>query len=279
MYLDTSIIHRHLFGTSLYQKYLNKEFKGNKLHVTNYILMEFRRGFLINLIEFYYTLNLNTIYSADDALKLWSNRFQLRSHKNIELFVSDLIKERGIDKELNSDKVKLSIFIADYIKRINRKILRIYKNDVIDNTNCSRAKVNFKFNIRDSYEYLKKIKIDFNDVKKHRKKCSIDKVIFSKNRAALNNFIANKASYSGSQADGFKKICDNLQLILNGGKDKLTCQKCSKIGDAVIALSCPKKYSLNHIDYSFDYLCSLLNKKNTKHPSENELHKNTSKYI
>lgn len=236
--------------------------------------MEFRRGFINDLIEFYYTLNLSTVYSIDDALKLWSNRFQSRSHKNIEIFIGELIKYRKIDSETNSNKTKLSISIADYIKRIHRKVLNKYKNDVLDQTKCSRAKVSLIFQIKDSFEYLRKFKEDFNDIKKHRKKCSIDNVVYKKNKYFINKFINSRNKYSESDAKGFKNICDNLQQILNDGSSKLTCTKCSKIGDAVITLNCPKKFEINHIDNSFNYLCSIINKNNIKYPSEIELHKN-----
>ena len=44
------------------------------LYISNYVQMEMKRSYLMNIISFYFILRLDTINNIGDALALWSNR-------------------------------------------------------------------------------------------------------------------------------------------------------------------------------------------------------------
>jgi hypothetical protein len=64
--------------------------------------------------------------------------------------------------------------------------------------------------------------------------------------------------------EGLKKIHERLVKINN---DIMECEKQqinNGIGDAVIAVDCPKSYTLASFDHSFDVLCKKIDKKNVR---------------
>ncbi len=75
-FLDTSVARSLLLGTQAYKQYFNSQFGDQPLYISNYVQMEMRRSYLINLISFYFVLRLDTINNIGDALALWSNRFK-----------------------------------------------------------------------------------------------------------------------------------------------------------------------------------------------------------
>ena len=58
--------------------------------------------------------------------------------------------------------------------------------------------------------------------------------------------------------DGFVKITENLQRIIDTQGKVCSCHTCERIGDAVIALETPKNMQLEHTDYAFDHLCKVI---------------------
>ncbi|MBR8838604.1 MAG: hypothetical protein DSM106950_32540 [Stigonema ocellatum SAG 48.90 = DSM 106950] len=82
-FLDTSVARSKLLATQTYKQYFELQFADQPLYISNYVQMEIRRSYLINLISFYFVLRLETINSISDAIALWSNRFKTSSLKAI----------------------------------------------------------------------------------------------------------------------------------------------------------------------------------------------------
>jgi len=67
-FLDTSVVRSLLLGTQAYQQYLNSNLAERPLYISNYIQMEMKRSYLMNIISFYFVLRLETIPTIGDAI-------------------------------------------------------------------------------------------------------------------------------------------------------------------------------------------------------------------
>lgn len=272
-FLDTSILYSILLGTKPVKEYYKNEFAGKQKYVTKYVLMEFNRGITKDLINFYNLLNMEYIKSIDEAMDVWSERFSVRGHKNLIKFLTSLIKERKLDTDIISDKEKALIAIARFIKTL-QIVLDSEFELVEDHTKCSRAKVNFVVDLKDAEVQLKKINEKFDEVDYHRSKCIIHDFILKKFRSATFKYIDYKnANKKTRNTKAFYEISEKLEEIKNKSGSNLTCFMCQKIGDAVISLNYPKKMRLETIDYSFELLCDIIQKKYKRHPSTSQLYK------
>jgi hypothetical protein len=59
-FLDSSVLRSLLLGTQIYNQYLESQLTNQKLYISNYVQMEMKRSYLINLISFYFVLRLST---------------------------------------------------------------------------------------------------------------------------------------------------------------------------------------------------------------------------
>jgi len=75
------------------------------------------------------------------------------------------------------------------------------------------------------------------------------------------------------KAQGFQKIAKNLERIFAENGDPCSCRMCGNIGDAVIALDCPRDMQLEHTDYSFDFLCPPIKQLHKLRPSDLKLNR------
>ncbi|MHC5719954.1 MAG: hypothetical protein ACYTX0_49965, partial [Nostoc sp.] len=82
-FLDTSVLRSLLLSTQAYKQYFESQFTDQPLYISNYVQMEMKRSYLINLISFYFVLRLETISNIGDAIALWSNRFKTSELKAI----------------------------------------------------------------------------------------------------------------------------------------------------------------------------------------------------
>lgn len=89
-FLDTSVLRSLLLGTQVYKQYFKSQFTDQQLYISNYVQMEMKRSYLINLISFYFVLRLETINNIGDAITLWSNRFKASELKAILQLIPQL---------------------------------------------------------------------------------------------------------------------------------------------------------------------------------------------
>lgn len=270
-FLDTSIVRPYLLSSSNYKKYLKNYFAGNSLYITKYVKMEYYRGNLRILLDFYSHLSMDSIKTFGDAISIWNHKFQLRSHKVTGEFVSNLFNTHKLNIEDMNDKSKALRYLAAYIKRLAIKLKCNFKDIGKDEARCTRA--NFTLDTIDinkniAEEFYKFVK-DFDDVAKCRSKCTIDTFFLKRYKMNTDNFI----KYLGSLKDqkksenkGFVKIVSKLENAMNN--KKFTCHLCKIIGDAVIALGAPRDMRLEHTDHSFDHFCDIINQPHFKHPHE-----------
>ena len=116
-FLDTSVARSKLLGTQTYKQYFESQFADQPLYISNYVQMEIKRSYLINLISFYFVLRLETINNIGDAIALWSNRFKTSELKAILQLIPQLFSTHQLNFSSPQDKELALSILAIYIKR------------------------------------------------------------------------------------------------------------------------------------------------------------------
>ncbi|MBD2694152.1 hypothetical protein [Anabaena catenula] len=271
-FLDTSVLRSLLLGTQVYKQYFESQFTDQPLYISNYVQMEMRRSYLINLISFYFVLRLETINNIGDAIALWSNRFKTSELKAILQLIPQLFSTHQLNFSSPQDKEKAISILGIYIKRFELLLRKKFNNTNTDSTTCTRALVPLTLDLQNLAAGLKQFADEFGDVKNCRSKCQIDQFLLVQYRAEIEQLIQIAAQLpKNSNTRGFINIANNLKEILAQGATACDCKRCEKIGDAVIALNAPRNMQLEHTDNSFDYLCPTINQPHYKHPSESKI--------
>lgn len=273
-FLDTSIVRPYLQSSNPYKQYLKTIFRKNPLYITKYVKMEYYRGYLRNLLDFYFHLSMDSIKTFGDAIFIWNHTFQSRKHKVISEFVANLFNTHTLNMKDMNDKSNALIILATYIKRMAIKIKRSFRDIGKDETKCARANILLEGisvgdNIADKfYNFIQ----EFDNVTKCRSQCTIDIFFLKKYKAETiicAEYLKKLNNQKRPENAGFVKIVSALENAMNN--NKFSCHLCGIIGDAVIALEAPRDMRLEHTDHSFDHLCNIVNQPHYKHPHETAL--------
>jgi hypothetical protein len=274
-FLDTSVLRSLLLGTETYRNYLQQALDSRSPHVSNYVQMEMRRSFLINIIAFYFIFSLEAIPTLNDAISFWNNEFKTSRLKAFIQFLPELttlIHANQLDSSNPDDKERILYLIGLYIKRFELILRRKFPNAGQDATACTRALIPLQIKLDAMTQGLKIFLEKFEDTKTCREQCRIDQFLLDEHRISLETYIQQAAELKQRKENkGFIEIASSLQVILEGGAKACSCARCGKIGDAVIALDAPRTMQLEHNDRSFDYLCPPIEQPHRLHPSENQV--------
>jgi hypothetical protein len=267
-FLDTSVARPILTGATKYRAYYSSQFKTDRLYVSRFVKMEFRRSFILNLINFFDVLDMPEIQCIDDATTLWSNRFKTSELKAVLQIIAKLFDTQRLSGSSAKDKEKALRVLGILIKRY-QTLIEGYTDVGTNTTHCARAQVPLNIDLANLREDITTFFERFNDTKTCRDNCVIDKFLLARYRTEVERYVTvAKSLKTGKGNDGFKRIAENLEQILSGGPSACSCKRCEKIGDAVIALDTPRNLPIEHTDYSFDHLCSELAQPHRRHPSE-----------
>lgn len=272
-FLDTTIVRSRLHGTTRTKTYLESEFGNKPLYISNYVLMEYRRGYLAYVISFYSALSFPTYDTVGDVIKVFGQSFSSREVKAVLNLVNEILLTEKIDSNKPSHKEKASHAIAHYIMRIESRLRQKFKKTGIDSARCYRAKTVMNLNTDTFAEDIKKFVDSFDDTKTCRSKCSIDKFFLEKYRKEVEKYINQAPTMPKTSNRGFHPLVEQVTALCQQGSESFDCKECSKIGDAVIALDAPRTMRLEHTDLSFNALCDLVDQPHKLHPSEKSLHK------
>ncbi|BAY42132.1 hypothetical protein NIES2111_65280 (plasmid) [Nostoc sp. NIES-2111] len=271
-FLDSSVLRSLLLGTQVYKQYFESRFADQQLYISNYVQMEMKRSYLINLISFYFVLRLETINNIGDAITLWSNKFKTSELKAILQLIPQLFSTHQLNFSSPEDKEKALAILGIYIKRFELLLRKKFNNTNNDATACARALVPLNLDLQNAAVGLKQFADEFGDVDTCRSKCQIDQFLLVQYRSEIEQLVQIASQLpKNSNTRGFIKVVNNLKDILAQGAAACDCKGCAKIGDAVIALNAPRNMQLEHTDNSFDYLCPAINQPHYKHPSENQI--------
>lgn len=272
-FLDTSIARHLLLSSSYYKAYLKEQLGEDTLYISTYVQMEFNRGYLCVLIDFYFLLRVDTIKTIGDALKLWSEEFSSASHKSVEIMIGELLETRSLSKTNLKDKNKALKTVGRYIKRIYLLFNESYKDIGINATRCHRTTIKLSDS---SCESITNFKEGFENITLWREKCKIDDFILKSYLVEIEKYInlAEKLSAPKDRKNkGFVRITDELKKIKEKNGANLTCKTCAKIGDAVISLEMPQTMRLETLDSSFNHLVPPIGKSHIQHLSQKAIHK------
>jgi hypothetical protein len=274
-FLDTSVLRSFLLGTETYRNYLQQALDNRSPHISNYVQMEMRRSFLVNLIAFYFILSLETIPTLNDAISFWNNEFKASRLKAFLQFLPELttlIQANQLDSSNPNDKEKILYLIGLYIKRFELILRRKFPSTEPDATACTRALIPLQIQLDEMAQGLKAFLEKFEDTKTCRAQCRIDQFLLQDHRISLEMYIQQAIQLKQSKENqSFREIATSLQAILESGAKACSCTRCGKIGDAIIALDAPRTMQLEHSDRSFDYLCPPIEQPHRLHPSENQI--------
>jgi hypothetical protein len=274
-FLDTSILRSLLLGTETYRNYLQQALNNRSPHISGYVQMEMRRSFLVNLIAFYFILSLETIPTLNDAISFWNNEFKTSRLKAFIQFLPELTtltQANQLDSSNPGDKEQILYLIGLYIKRFELILRRKFPSTEPDTTACTRALIPLQIKLDDIAQGLKTFLEQFEDTKTCREQCRIDQFLLQDHRGSLETYIQQAIqSKQRKENQSFLELATSLQTILESGAKACSCARCSKIGDAVIALDAPRTMQLEHSDRSFDYLCPPIEQPHRLHPSENQI--------
>jgi len=248
-FLDTSVLRSLLLGTQIYKQYFESRFTDQQLYISNYVQMEMKRSYLINLISFYFVLRLETINNIGDAITLWSNKFKTSELKAILQLIPQLFSTHQLNFSSPEDKEKALAILGIYIKRFELLLRKKFNNTNNDATACARAIVPLNLDLQNAAVGLKQFADEFGDVETCRSKCQIDQFLLVQYRSEIEQLvqIADQLP-KNSNTRGFIKVVNNLKDILAQGAAACDCKGCAKIGDAVIALNAPRNMQLEHTD-------------------------------
>lgn len=274
--LDTSFLYPMILGPKFYKQYIVHNLGTTGFYISKYVQMEFVRGFLCPVLDFYFILDMPNIKTIGDAINIWSNRFSSRELKSILRFLSQIFSTRGHNLEDLRDKKSALTAIEQIIFRISSILKRKFKNIGVNSTRCKRAEVPLKFAIPDDRKRTyQQFLYAFRDEKTCQSKCVVNEFFKCRFKSEVENFYKYSEGISNptkSQNIGFIKIVKKLKKTVK--KDvPVSCRVCGAIGDAIIALESNRDMRLEHLDYSFDHLCEIIGQPHFRHPSENTLMK------
>jgi hypothetical protein len=250
-----------LLGTQKYREYFKSAFGKNPCYLSPYVLMEFRRSFIHTIISFYFTLNNPEIKTIGDALTHWSQRYKTSETIAVLQLLGQLIDAHKFNRQDPGDKKKVMKVIGVYVKGLERKIKRQFEHVGADSARCKRAQVLLDIRDYDVTQAFKKFCEDFENVKCCRSQCSIHCFLLKEHLSTVQDYVSNAGSLPRSSHRGFIRITDELDDVLARGASACSCKRCEAIGDAVIALGCPREMVLEHVDASFNDLCKPIHQR------------------
>jgi len=254
MILETSVIINSIFDSKI-NGYVRKKQTKYSLRGTYFILFEFKRGFIGNLIRYYLLIEKFGYSKAKRMLKLPQFSFRVTpAVLNLESFITDnneIILNKNDEAMLQIESY-ISVFLDLFYEVLLNKELIGYpvKNDVL----------NFDLLSKKNYKDFIKL-IDSRENKIHLKK------FLTKNISIFEKISENE---HGIKNKRFLKLLDSISKILkcvheNDSRldtDAVFLLKDNQhMGDAIIATDMHKNHSLFTFDEIFKDICKTLNRK------------------
>ena len=278
-FLDSSVVQPMLLGTKAYQNYLAEQFVDGKIYISKYVQMEVKRSCIVPMIDFYFVLDMPSIQSIGDAMSMWSNKFSGREIKAVLRLMAKIIDTHNLRVSESRDKPIALRRLGSVIKRIEAELRRKFLDIGVNTTRCTRAQISFvdtEGGLQSLADQLRDFITRFGDVDACRNQCRIDDFLLDRFQQQVKQAISQAESLSNrksSQNKGFVEISNNLNKIVEQGERACSCRMCGSIGDAVITFETPRNMRLDHTDYAFDQLCTIVNQPHYRHLSESEIHK------
>lgn len=256
-YLETSVQIKRIIGHPKHKLLIENILKNSRKFSSYYIYKEFKETLLVPLINFYFILKEEETLS--DAIKIISDTiYSTRDLKEIILFLSELLNERGIN-----DKEKALSYIWNYTLQWYWLFSQNIDGFVNNISNFTNNKVDLIANEAGFQKFCAQLSC--------KGACGQEK--FWKGHSSILNLILTSTNASYERSKDFKKHIEILKEISTDYKKSDMPTRCQKLGDVIIAIECPKGFRLLSLDKIFEIYNSILEKKYMIVPSLNGINK------
>src|ERR1022692_3064745 len=116
-FLDTSVARPLVVGRGDYRDYLNSVVSDRR-YISPYVYMEFRRGFIVKLIQAFTTISMPHFRTADDAFSYLNNRQDDREIRAFCELIRVIFTNHQVDLTDPNQKELALHHLADYIQAI-----------------------------------------------------------------------------------------------------------------------------------------------------------------
>jgi len=224
---------------------------------SQYVMSEFTRGLLCNLIEFYFVLKDRD--SVQDAIEYWEQDSAIRKVKDFVFAMRAWIP----DEYLGNDKRYALQKFRGLLLRFQWSLEDDLPRRTKDRIKCFYSKLKLKAGSPSAMEESMKRLYKSSQVDKS-KECRLSGFL---SRAKTRDLFAKWVAASDSDAlrgnASFAQLAGEMTHFLSGELSGL-CVFCKKGADAVIALEYPQACVLVTKDKVFDALCLAAGKKHKR---------------
>ncbi len=269
-FFDTSIVHKIQLGASQIQGHLRASIPP-KWYVNNYVRMEFYRRSLAVWIHLYFESAEPKYKTFGDAWKVYSEGFGRESKTAVAVLTS--MEVDGYSFSKNEDKNLCRQKLQDYIYSMALQFALTFTDTGIDPTHCARLRYVLKLpdDPEERDNQLLTFAAIFRNEVECRSRCSISNLFTSTAHRSKMDAVS-AATAKGDTAKKLKKIQNAIETA---SKDTgaITCKLCSKMGDALIAVSLDTSWKLHSLDSVHTPICDALKLESQIHPSDSALAK------
>lgn len=269
-FLDTSVVIKQRVGHSKHQEYLSSAI-ARPFYVNNYVRMEFYRTLLIQLIDFYIDCSEPFHATFGDAMVFYADKFG-RQPKALLASIAAMIKDHGLGPDIPEEKQVCLRKLEDIIFSLALAFEVSYQDNSTDPTRCARVRGPLRISETQSRrETLMQFESMFQDVDECRKHCTINK-LFQVGKYGAQMRTVQSICEPSSTHPALAKMSPTIQEAISDPAC-VTCVKCGKVGDVVIAVTMPTAWKLHSLDTAHEPICKALGQEVQIHPSAARLKK------
>ncbi|NLY02731.1 MAG: hypothetical protein GXY83_42300 [Rhodopirellula sp.] len=257
IFLETSGVIYVLHGDRLMRTAVANATGNGHVKVSNFIRMEYLRGVILNLIEFYFLLKDSD--SVADACIAWSQKVKQERKLKVVLMT---IHRWMVDQEGWNVKERSLRRLGDEIVRMVCTFDDQFTGRTRDHLGCELGRVFFPRRAFDD-EMLLRFYDRFTTIQKGVPNCYLCGFKAKQQRSLL----AQKIDIcSEQQQKKYRKYPGYIQQAERVGEVEATketvprCRWCERLGDTIIGLQSPKKAALVTADRAFVPLGEILKK-------------------
>ncbi|MFV1966328.1 MAG: hypothetical protein ACC628_12965 [Pirellulaceae bacterium] len=267
--LETSGVIYRLHGESRMQAAVEHATSDGRVEVSNFIRMEYLRGVIVNLIDFYFLIKESD--SVDDALFEWSQKFQVRAIKIVMMSARHWL----VDQEDCQSREKSLRRLGDGIVRLVYEFDELLNSRMRDHLRCELGRVFFRHQ-----PFSEDMLLDFSErfqrIHKGTPNCNLcgfkDHQLRKLTRRGID--LHSPAQREANKKNkGFVKQAERLEQATGSGDVNPKCSWCKRLGDSIIALHTPDNAVLVTADCSFEALGTILGREVRLLPSLAQLKK------
>jgi hypothetical protein len=246
--LETSAVIFQLHGHSLMQAAVTNAIDGGRVEVSWFVRMEYLRGFILNLIEFYFLMEDSECVS--DALIEWSQKVrQERKLKIVLMTISRWI----VDQEDWQAKDKSLRRLGDEIVRLVYAFDEAFPQASQDHLRCQLGRIHFPKRTFDPAMLL-----DFYDrfrmIQQSVSRCHLCRFRDHQRRSleakGIDLFSASRRTEFRA-FKGYVTQAERLEATERTTETAPKCRWCEQVGDSIIALQTHRKEILLTADRAF----------------------------